>query len=55
MIACASALLQPSIRFLLLNQKYNDAIECLKQLYTINKCRHRDTYEVRKKLIVINN
>lgn len=52
MVACASALLQPSIRSQLLTQKYSDAIESLKQLYTINKCKHRDSFEVNIKTLI---
>lgn len=46
MVGCVSALLQPSVRYLLLNQKYSDALETMRQMYTINKCKHRDSFEV---------
>lgn len=50
MTACVSALLQPSTRFLLFIQKYNEAVENMKKVYSINRCKHRDTFDVSLKL-----
>lgn len=45
-VACASALLQPSPRFLLYLERYPEALDVLKQMYTINNTKHFETFRV---------
>ncbi|KAF5308392.1 hypothetical protein FQR65_LT06212 [Abscondita terminalis] len=45
-VACASALLLPSPRFLLFSKKYPEALDTLKRIYAINNSRHCETFTV---------
>ncbi|KAK4881273.1 hypothetical protein RN001_004592 [Aquatica leii] len=45
-VACASALLLPSPRFLLFSKKYPEALDTLKRMYAINNSKHCETYSV---------
>ncbi|KAF5270971.1 hypothetical protein FQA39_LY08274 [Lamprigera yunnana] len=43
-VACASALLLPSPRFLILLKQYPEALDTLKRMYAINNSKYSETY-----------
>ncbi|KAK5649246.1 hypothetical protein RI129_000275 [Pyrocoelia pectoralis] len=49
MVSCASALLLPSPRYLMFLKNYQDTIDTLTRMYTINNSKHWETFSIRSR------